>query len=99
MKPLNYEDYYYSLNIANYETWSDEKLLRYIENAKQAMERIEKDVYDKERIKKYLPPTYVVDGYRWAKSNISSFEQELKKRGVMEKDEIDLMMESFWDDI
>lgn len=97
MEQLNYESYYYSLNIAGYKEWSNEALLNNIESARNAMDRIMKDVYDEERIKRVLPPMYVVDGYKWAKHVVSVFEQELKERGVIEKDELDLLLEKWLD--
>lgn len=100
MKTINYESYYYSFNIAGYEGWQDETLFRNIERAKEAIAKMDADIYaDRERLKKYLPPRYIGEGYRWARHVIFTFEQELKKRGSMEKDENDLFMEGLWNDL
>ena len=97
MEQINFESYFYRLNIAGFENWSSEELLEQIEIAKDAMDRIKKDIYDSEMFEKFLPPSYVGDGYRWAKKVIFEFEYELKKRGVIKKSQAELDFESLLD--
>ena len=94
MEQINFESYYYTLNIAGFEGWSSEELLRQIEIAKEFRAKIKKDIYDSGLIKKFLPPPYVAEGYRWAKKVIFEFEYELKERGVIEKSQADLDFDS-----
>lgn len=90
MEQINFESYYYTLNIAGFEGWSSEELLRQIEIAKEFRAKIKKDIYDGGLIKKFLPPPYVAEGYRWARKVISEFEYELRERGVIERTQADL---------
>ena len=61
MEQINFESYFYRLNIAGFENWSSEELLEQIEIAKDAMDRIKKDIYDSEMFEK-LPDSRTVVG-------------------------------------
>ena len=96
MEQINFESYFYRLNIAGFENWSSEELQCHIESAKNIRAKIKKDIYDSGLAKKFLPPTYVVDGYVWARKVIYELENELKKRGVIKKTQADLDFDSLF---
>ena len=94
---LNYErDYLYDLNIAGIENWTDEVLEIRLRHANNFMEKCERDIYGKDKPR---APRQVYESYQWAKKVKGEIEGILKYRGVMEKSDIDILIESWWNDL
>lgn len=87
---VNFMNYRYEAVITDYKNWSDANVEIVLESANNFVEKVDVELYGNKIV---AWSTWVLRNYRWAQEVSQKLTEELKTRGVIERNEDEFIWE------